>query len=192
MTLVNHDGDLARRKEPLESEPPSERRLSSEVIQGLYEAHRRELLAFLIGVLKDENAAQDVCQIVFRRLIEVGHTAREPTIKGWMFQVAMREALDFRRKTARRERHLIEYTTAHGTVIHASNLDDDLVRSEEITRLRILLAQLPADQQQIVRQRIYENKTFAAIAGEMNVPLGTVLTRMRLALDKLRKWFGST
>ncbi len=35
--------------------------------------------------------------------------------------------------------------------------------------------------------RIFEEKTFAAIARELSAPLGTVLTRMRLALDKLAR-----
>ena len=38
----------------------------------------------------------------------------------------------------------------------------------------------------MVWARMYEDKTFAQIAGEQGVPLGTVLTRMRLALEKLR------
>ena len=45
---------------------------------------------------------------------------------------------------------------------------------------------LPVEQQIVVRMRIDEGKTFAIIASELNVPLGTVLTRMRLAIKKLQ------
>jgi len=65
-----------------------------------------------------------------------------------------------------------------------------LVRDEEVARLRALMQQLPDEQQFVVRQRIQEEKTFAVIAEELQVPLGTVLTRMRLAIQKLQKWFG--
>ena len=65
-----------------------------------------------------------------------------------------------------------------------------LGRKEEVARLRDLMQQLPAEQQFVVRQRIQEEKTFAVIADELQVPLGTVLTRMRLAIQKLQKWFG--
>ena len=39
----------------------------------------------------------------------------------------------------------------------------------------------------MVLARVYEEKTFAQIAGESGLPLGTVLTRMRRALEKLRR-----
>jgi RNA polymerase sigma-70 factor (ECF subfamily) len=66
---------------------------------------------------------------------------------------------------------------------------DELVGREDVAKLKELLAELPPDQQHVVRQRMYEDKTFAVIAQELNVPLGTVLTRMRLAMEKLQKWW---
>jgi RNA polymerase sigma-70 factor (ECF subfamily) len=48
------------------------------------------------------------------------------------------------------------------------------------------LASLRPEERQVVRMRIYEEKTFAAIANELKIPLGTALGRMRTALLKLR------
>ncbi len=45
---------------------------------------------------------------------------------------------------------------------------------------------LPADLQQIVKMRMYEDKTFATIAAELNVPLGTVYARLQTAFKKLK------
>lgn len=53
-----------------------------------------------------------------------------------------------------------------------------------------MLATLPFEQQQVVEARIQRGQTFAAIAAELGLPLGTVLTRMRLALAKLRRSLG--
>ena len=47
------------------------------------------------------------------------------------------------------------------------------------------MERLPVEQRRVIRMRIYEDKTFAVIAEELGAPLGTVLTRMRLALRKL-------
>lgn len=175
---------------PRAAEASSSERLSSETVRTLYEAHAAELLAFLIGVLRDASAAQDVSQIAFRRLVEVGHTARDETMKGWIFKVALREALVYRRQNSLRDRHLKEYSQQCAAATEPRSFDDILIKDETVTRLSQLLTELPADQQFVVRQRIYEDKTFAAIADELNVPLGTVLTRMRIALEKVRKWFG--
>jgi len=63
-------------------------------------------------------------------------------------------------------------------------------RAEMAARVREALDELPAEQRQVVRMRVYEDKTFARIAEETNTPLGTVLTRMRLALKKLESRLG--
>jgi DNA-directed RNA polymerase specialized sigma24 family protein len=57
-------------------------------------------------------------------------------------------------------------------------------------RVELEIERLPREQQVVVRKRLHEEKTFAEIAGEEGVPLGTVLTRMRLALERLRKMLG--
>ena len=54
-------------------------------------------------------------------------------------------------------------------------------------QVQLALETLPAEQQQIVKLRIYDELTFAAIAEQLGLPLGTVLTRMRLALKKLNQ-----
>ena len=53
--------------------------------------------------------------------------------------------------------------------------------------VRKALGELPPEQSKVVWARMYEDKTFAQIAEESGLPLGTVLTRMRLALGKLRR-----
>ena len=198
MTLATDDNRFANQTmtvpdeavpdEAVSDESDSSKRLSPEIVQELFARYGSEVFAFLVGVLRDQNAAQDVCQMTFGRVLEMGHTARDETIKGWIFKVALREALVYRRQRIRQDRHLKEYSQ-HATLFTESS-ESDLVNSEDVARLRQLLMQLPADQQYVVRQRIYEGKTFATIADELNVPLGTVLTRMRLALEKVRKWFG--
>ena len=169
----------------------SPERLSAESVRALYEVHGRDLLTFLIGVLRDRDAAWDVSQITFQRLLEVGHLARHETVRGWLFKVAFHEAMAFRRKQSRSER--IQREIAVGLSedqVDFQSAMQSLVREEEVARLRALMQQPPDEQQFVVRQRIQEEKTFAVIAEELQVPLGTVLTRMRLAIQKLQKWFG--
>ncbi len=66
-----------------------------------------------------------------------------------------------------------------------------MLRSETTERVRQALGELPPDQRQVVEMRIYEDKTFAVIADELSAPLGTILTRMRLALKRLSRRLGS-
>jgi RNA polymerase sigma-70 factor (ECF subfamily) len=65
--------------------------------------------------------------------------------------------------------------------------DEPLIRLEAIQAVREAMKRLPPEQRELVVMRIYEEKTFAQIAQELNIPLGTALARMRLALAKLRQ-----
>ena len=64
------------------------------------------------------------------------------------------------------------------------------LRQESIEQVRKAIDQLSPEQQQVVRLRIYEDRKFAEIADELAIPLGTVLTRMRAATQKLQKALG--
>ena len=199
--MASEDGDPVNTGQPLPIEVPgskrdsarergsAQERLSAETVRELYEVHARELLAFLIGVLRDGHAAEEVAQTTFRRLLEAGHEVRVETIKGWLFKVGFHEAMAFRRRQTLQGRTLKKYTVRRDLLPANLTSHDELVRREDVAKLKELLAELPPDQQYVVRQRMYEDKTFAVIAQELNVPLGTVLTRMRLAMEKLQKWW---
>jgi RNA polymerase sigma factor (sigma-70 family) len=155
------------------------------LVTALYAEHGPELRRFILGVVGDPELTGDVLQATFAKAVERGHTARTETIKGWLFQVAFREALTVRRRTKSREdarRRLASLGFSPGR-----RPDEDLIRLETIEAVREALNELPAEQRRVVWARMYEDKTFAQIAAEAALPLGTVLTRMRLALEKLRR-----
>ena len=160
-------------------------RLDPVVVAALYAEHADELCRFLTGVLRDAEAAQEVTQAAFVTAVERGHTADEACLKGWLFRVGFHEALAYRRRQAgsvRAVRKLAERGIAGQLTAEATFL-----RAELVNQVRQALHDLPELQQVVVRKRIYDEKTFAVIADELHVPLGTVLTRMRLALEKLRR-----
>jgi RNA polymerase sigma-70 factor (ECF subfamily) len=155
------------------------------LVAALYAEHGAELRRFVLGVVRDPEVAGDVLQITYARVIERGHTARAETFKGWLFQVAFREALTDRRRRETRDqgnRRLAALGFPTG-----ERPEEGLIRAETVTAVRKALGELPAEQARVVWARMYEDKTFAEIARECDLPLGTVLTRMRLALEKLRR-----
>jgi RNA polymerase sigma-70 factor, ECF subfamily len=64
--------------------------------------------------------------------------------------------------------------------------DEQLAREQEREQVGSALAELPAEQLQIIRLSFEDGLTQSEIAGKLNLPLGTVKSRMRLAYDKLR------
>jgi RNA polymerase sigma factor (sigma-70 family) len=169
-------------------------RLDPAAIAALYECYGEELRLFLTGVLRNADLADEALQNTFAKAVESGHTAREESVKGWLFQVGFREALLLRRRGQVHERSLRAMASNKTARGHKADEfappDERILRSETTERVRQALADLPADQRQVVEMRIYEDKTFAAIADELSAPLGTILTRMRLALKRLSRRLG--
>lgn len=174
-------------REPSDSPPAStpDERLDPRQVAALYVEHATELRRFVLGVVRDPDLANDVLQATFTTAIEQGHHTREETRKGWLFRVALHEALAHRRRETVRDRasrKLASLWTRAG-----DHPEESLLRGETVEAVRKALERLPPEQRQVVRARIHDDKTFAQIASELNLPLGTVLTRMRLALERLRR-----
>lgn len=163
-------------------------RIDPAVVAALFLEHEEELRRFLVGVLRDRQLANDALQNTFAKMIEHGHEVHEVTRKGWLFRVAFNEGMLLRRREATGDR--VVRRAAWTRRREEARSDEPLIRFEEVERVRAALSELPADQLQIVRMRIYEEKTFAVIADELEIPLGTALARMRAALEKLRRRLG--
>jgi RNA polymerase sigma-70 factor (ECF subfamily) len=162
-----------------------EGKLDPSIVAALYVQHGEELRRFLLGLLRDPALASDVLQVTFARLVERGHETREGTRKAWLFRVAYHEAMAQRRRQAVGEK--VTRRFAWHTNGEAICDEDFLVRYESVESVRTALAELRPEERQVVRMRIYEDKTFAQIAKELGIPLGTALGRMRTALQKLRR-----
>ncbi len=158
------------------------------VVAALYLEHAHQLRRFLVGVLRDEHLASDVLQVAFAKLVERGHSVEPTARKSWLFTVAYREALALRRRQSV-ERSVLRRLAddAHTGGRPPDGADARLLQWESVERVRMALSQLPSEQRQVVQLKIGEQKKFAEIAAELSLPLGTVITRMQLALAKLRR-----
>ncbi len=163
--------------------------LDPSVVAALYVQHGEELRRFLLGILRDAQLTADVLQATFVKMVERGHQTQEATRKAWLFRVAYHEAIAYRRREGLGDkilRRVAADTPAWHTNGAAGGADEPLLRLESVQSVREALDELPAEQRQVVRMRIYEEKTFATIAKELKIPLGTALGRMRAATQKLK------
>jgi RNA polymerase sigma-70 factor (ECF subfamily) len=168
-------------------------RLAPAVVERLIAEHGRDLHAFLWGVLRNHDLAAEAFQATCRKVLEVGHTARADTLRGWLFRVGLNEALGIKRRAGTEQRVLARYGEQQGAPVESEAESPALrmITAEDITRLKAELSALPQEQRYVVERRIYHEETFAEIATSLRVPLGTVLTRMRLALRKLQRAMGA-
>ena len=167
--------------------PAGSGRLEADQILGIYYQWHDDLRRFLLATCGNAELADELLQATFSRLVEVGQTARPESIRGWLFKVAHNELRLWRRRSATHARWL---GSGPPGPTAAAVPWEEAIRGEEAAAVRRALATLPFEQRQVVEARIQRGQTFAAIAAELGLPLGTVLTRMRLALAKLRHSLG--
>lgn len=161
-------------------------RLPAQRIAELYERWSPDVLRFLWALTRDADLAEELAQATFGRLVESGHGVREGAERAWLFRVAHNEAMQWRRRNGVHARGVKKVTEA-ASLREQLEPWQRLVRGEDAKRVRRALAELSPEQRHVVEQRIDAERTFAEIAKELRKPLGTVLTRMRLALAKLER-----
>jgi RNA polymerase sigma-70 factor (ECF subfamily) len=147
----------------------------------VFERYEAPVFQFLVGILRDHHGAEDALQETFVRALERLDGVDPDHLRGWLFTVAYHQAM----LAKRRQKHGGSPLTAHaadpapGPSLRAEQGDD-------ARRLRELLGRLPAAQQEVIRQRVYEGKRFREIAAALGCPLNTALARMHEGLKRLR------
>jgi RNA polymerase sigma-70 factor (ECF subfamily) len=154
-------------------------------LAALYLEHAPGLRRLAVGVLRDQQAADDVVQATFAKAADAADGIEAEGMKSWLYRVAFNEAVTLKRRSsvaAKATRELSQRLQPGGELP-----EDVLVRSETVQRVGEVMRTLSRDEQEVVRARVYQGKTFAQIAAHLHLPLGTVLTRMRRALEKMRR-----
>lgn len=159
--------------------------LDPEVVAELYRQHASDLRAFLIGVLGSADDADEALQSTFLKAAKRGHEVKQASFRAWLFRVAFNEGMLLRRKSGLHKKSL--KVIADLQPKHDDSVLLSIANAELGALARRALKDLPDEQRVVVQHRIDDDMTFAAIAELLNLPLGTVLTRMRLALKKLTK-----
>lgn len=162
-------------------------------LQRLHEEHALRLTRLAWAICRDWSLAADAVQEAFLVLAQREDAVPADQVVGWLVRAVQNCAHNLRRKHQREEQGM-----AVGAVREANeeyqfhSPQASLEDAEQIEQLRDAIAKLPDEQRRVVEMRIAEDKSFAAIADELKLPLGTVLSRMRLAIEKLRRSVSDT
>ena len=160
----------------------------------LYDRHARLVYSLALRILQDAGDAEDVVQEVFAQAWQQAsrYDVRRGTVAAWLLVRARSRALD--RLRARRTRPDLAGTPLRAVEIadSADAADVQLVSAEQVARVREALAGLPVSQRAALELAYYEGLSHAEIATRLDQPLGTIKTRIRLAMIKLRESLGGT
>ena len=159
--------------------------LDPSVWMAWYRSYAHRLKAFLLSVLRNEHQAEEALQATFAKALTHGGDVELGREQAWLFQVGFNEALGIRRRLELGQR--VREKLADSLSSDSGPAPDvELLSWETVQQVRTAMSQLPYEQQIIVQRRIYDEHTFQHIADDLKLPLGTVLTRMRMALKRLK------
>jgi RNA polymerase sigma-70 factor (ECF subfamily) len=165
-----------------------------EAVAELYDRHARPIYSLALRILGDVSEAEDVVQEVFSQAWRQAsrYSASRGSVAAWLLTLARSRAID--RLRARRARPAgVTDDRAAGQVVDAGPpVDSQVLSSEQVARVRAALEELPVLQRAAIELAYYEGLTHAEIAARLEEPLGTVKTRIRLAMMKLRDVLAGT
>jgi RNA polymerase sigma-70 factor (ECF subfamily) len=163
----------------------------------LLNRHQARLYSYLLNMVGDEEAANDLFQDTFTKLISrLDETYDEQgKFSGWLMRIAHNSAIDYLRR--RKRVVTIKSSDEEDEGDYFERLPDADARSpfddmafEESKRLLLkYIGQLPEEQREVLLLRHYQEMSFKEIADVTNVSINTALGRMRYALINLRKLF---
>ena len=143
-------------------------------------------------VLRDPEAAAEVLQDVFWQVWQDAsrYDPDRGTPEAWLVMRAKTRAIDRLRSIRRRDRTFVAPVDESVAQRREDQAPNPAVVAEDRGLIQTALAQLPEAQRRVIELAFFEGLTQSEIAARLGEPLGTVKTRARLGLDRLRGALG--
>lgn len=159
-----------------------------QALAALYDRYASILLALALRIIRDRREAEDLLHDVF---LEVWRSAKDydltrGRVRTWLIIRMRSRALDVT-KSARVSRR-----SGDAEIIERMPADADVAGAPDRQRVRAALAELSAEQRQVLELAYFEGQSCSEISDRIGIPIGTVKSRLAAALGKLRQTLGAT
>jgi RNA polymerase sigma-70 factor, ECF subfamily len=162
-----------------------------EALEVLYDRYSRAVFSFAVRIVRDGRVAEEVLQEAFMRSWQQSgrFELNRGTYASWLLSITHNLAIDELRKSQRRPQKADMVDIAD---VLRSEVDEtvNIEEAAEATELRDVIGaamgHLPEAQRRVIELAYFEGLSQREIAAFLNEPLGTIKTRMRLGMQKLR------
>lgn len=157
-----------------------------EAFKRLFAHFAPRVKGYLVRMHLGEEMAEDVTQEVMSQLWHKAHMfdPAKASLSTWLFRIARNRMIDMKRRDRSGQ---LDVHDPFFQPAAEEEPDGALTRQQEETKLRALLSGLPEEQRQLLLFSFFEGLSHGQIAEATGQPLGTVKSRIRLALVRLRK-----
>ena len=162
-----------------------------EALEGLYDRYSILVYSVALRILRDQILAEDVTQEVFLRLWRrpQSYDPARGRFVSWLMSITRNRAIDEQRRVSRRLRLEGTGGDATETVQTVDRLDDPELAAaigDDRAAVRAAMKTLSPPQRRVIELAYFAGLSQTEIAALTSTPLGTVKTRVRLAMSKLR------
>ncbi len=166
--------------------------------QGLVEKYQMRIYHLVYGMVRNQEDARDLAQEAFVKAYRnLGSFRLESSFYTWIYRIASNLAIDFLRKKKRRgtsefDEQLVSKGADGGVdeARHQVSPAKSLERKQLYARIMDAMEQLPEDQRQVVLLRELDGLSYKDIADIMEIPEGTVMSRLYYARKRLQQLLG--
>ncbi len=153
----------------------------------LFEHFTPRLMGFFARAGLSREAAEEVTQETMVSVwMKAGlYDPREAGVSTWIYTIARNARIDRQRREGRRTK-LENEAAAQGEEGLDSSGEELVLVAEREQRVRKAIAVLPKEQAEVVNLSFFAERPHSEIARQLNLPLGTVKSRLRLAMSKIR------
>lgn len=159
-------------------------------LAAIYDRYGQRIYSLAMSVLKDEGLAEDAVQEVFANIWrKAGSYRPEMSAPGtWIMSVAHHKVVDIYRSRRRAGEHTAETEPEQLLRIPdvTASVERQAERNYEARMVRAALLELPEEQSRPLYLSAWHGYSQSEIANLLGIPLGTVKTRMRLGMQKLK------
>lgn len=163
-----------------------------EAFSQLYDRFASLVYTLALRMLKVRHDAEDLLQEVFVQVWRQAENYNEErgTPEAWIINMAHSRAIDKLRSIRRREKNIV-FTANPADAESAGSVESSAAQSEVRLTMNSALSALPESQRKVLELAYFDGLTQTEIAERLAEPLGTVKTRMRAGIQRLREIIGS-
>jgi len=159
----------------------------------LYDNSVRLVYSLILRILKNVEDTEEVTQEVFYSIWKRASTfdASKGKVMGWIVTIARNQALD-KLRSKRHKQKAQEISLVENMVSNSAKLEDNddasqnFMRKESSKSVNMATKNLPEDEKVLIELAFYEGFTHSKIAEHLDMPIGTVKTKIRRAVGRLR------
>lgn len=169
-------------------------RSQESALSELYDRYSSLVYSMALNVVSDPAVAEEITQDVFIRVWDNAgiYKAERAKVVTWMASLTRHRSIDILRSLkVRPEGHSVPWDTGVGEPstygANPNHVEQEVEFSQKRQRIRSALSTLPEEQREVLAYAYFQGYTHREIAEVLNQPLGTIKTRIRLAMQKLRQ-----